>query len=125
MSATANGKRTTSNAIVRMISGATTAPVARTTPKSVSEMPKKMKDGVTIRFMWLAISSAAEAGGRNRPNIQVLSASIASTIEPVSSTLYSTPTRAMAVTRGHLPAPTFCAVMADTAMPTAKAGIWM
>ena len=63
--------------------------------------------------------------GRNSPNTQLLSASISTTTEPVSSTLYSTPMRAMRVTRSHLWAPTFCAVMAETAMPTANAGIWM
>src|SRR6516225_428563 len=55
----------------------------------------------------------------------LLTGSIVLAIEPVSSTLYNIPTRAMCVTRCHLPAPTFCAVMAETAMPTAKAGIWM
>ena len=44
---------------------------------------------------------------------------------PVMRKLNSTPCRAVALTRSQRPAPTFCAAIADAAMPTANAGIWM
>ena len=70
-----------------MTNGAITAPVARTTPNSATEIPKKMNEPVTMRFRWVAMRSAADPAGRNSPNTAVSSSSIASTIEPVSSTL--------------------------------------
>lgn len=106
-------------------SGAITAPVARTTPNSTVEIPRKANDHVTMRLMWLAIRSACEPAGTNKPNACVSRISIMSTIEQVYRMLYTTPMRAIEFTRSHLHAPTFCAAMEETAMLTANAGIRM
>ncbi len=72
---------------VRMRSGAITAPVARTTPNSTIDTPKKTNDQVTSRLMCDPMFSASDPGGRNRPSACLLAISIRSTMDPVSTTL--------------------------------------
>ena len=85
-----------------------------------------MNDPVTMRFRCEEMASASEPAGRNSPKMCWLSSSMTSTIEPVNSTLYSTPDAARYASRGPTcAAPTFCAAMAEMPMPTANAGIWM
>ena len=73
--------------MLRMTSGAITAPAARTTPKSATETPKKMNEPVAMRFRCPAIASAPDPSGRKSAYTRVSRSSSSATIEPVSSTL--------------------------------------
>ena len=74
--------------------------------------------------MCCAIGSAGLSGPMNSASTD-RSASVISTISaPVISSDWTMPTRVIAPTRSHFPAPMFCATMALTAAPRAIAGIW-
>jgi len=73
--------------MVRMTSGAMTAPVARTTPKSATATPKNTNEGVTTWFRCEAMTRAPEPSGRNSANSGASSSSIASAMPPHRITL--------------------------------------
>ena len=60
----ATEKRVTSTVSVKIRSGTTTAPVARTTPKSTVETPKKTNVTATMRLACTASGNAGEPAGK-------------------------------------------------------------
>jgi hypothetical protein len=106
-----------------MISGAITAPFARTTPKNTIVMPNRMKFQVAISWMWRAIGSAGLCPPRNSASAGRSTNSSSTTRPPVRARLSRRPARVICATRSHRPAPIFCAAMALTAAPIAIAGI--
>ena len=106
-----------------MISGGTTAPVARTTPDSTNVTPKNRNELTTIGFRWMASASAGLPSGRNSESV-CRSNTISGTISaPVMRKLNSTPDFAVWCTRSQRSAPTFCAAIDEQAAPIAIAGI--
>src|ERR1700722_18503787 len=119
----ANGTRINHNEMISMMSGAITAPVARTTPKSTIDVPKKRNDQMTMRLRCTDRSSAAPWAGKNRLRACWLNTTTVVIKEPPIKKLNSTPVVATLPTRSHLPAPTFCAAIEEAAAPMASAGI--
>src|SRR5271154_1519284 len=113
----ANGTRMNHKEMTSMTSGGMTAPVARTTPKSTIDVPKKRNDQMTMAFRCADTSSAAPSGGRNRLKACLFNTKTRVIREPPIKKLNSTPVAATLPTLSHFPAPTFCAAMDDAAAP--------
>ena len=64
----AAGTRMPHMAMPRMSMGASTAPVARTTPDSTKVTPKNRKEPIAMWLRWRATSSDALPVGRNQPS---------------------------------------------------------
>ena len=107
-----------------MISGAHTAPLARTVANSTIITPNNRKFQLASKWMCRAIGSAGLSGPMNRLST-VRTASVRTTINPpVISRDWTIPMRVIWPTRSHLAAPMFCETIALTAAPSAIAGIW-
>src|SRR6202163_4481063 len=119
----ANGTRINHREMTNMMSGAMTAPVARTTPKSTIDVPKKRNDQMTMRLRCADTVKAAPSVGKNRLKACLLSKKTIVIKEPPIKRLNSTPVVATLPTRSHFPAPTFCAAIEDAAAPMASTGI--
>src|SRR5277367_2991222 len=62
----AKGTRISHRETANMMSGGTTAPVARTTPYSTIEVPKNRNDQMTMELRCTDTASAAPSAGKNR-----------------------------------------------------------
>ena len=116
--------RATNTPNARIRSGATTAPFARTVEKRTSVAPNRMKLQLAMNWIWRAIGTAGLSGPTNSTIAGRSNRRSSATTSPVMPTLPTRPARVIRPTRSHLPAPIFCAAIAETAAPSASAGIW-
>src|SRR6185437_1168469 len=119
----ANGTRINHREMTNMMSGGITAPVARTTPNSTMDVPKKRNDQTTMALRCADTANAAPLAGKNRLRALLLNTWTIVTRAPTIKKLNNTPVPATLPTRSHFSAPTFCAAIEEAAAPMASAGI--